>query len=261
MSKRAAPLLTCALVLLAGFLAAGCGRAAPGEPTRAVATAAPLPTEQPLTATASATASATAHPSPTASSTARPTETPTNTTLPTETPTPRPFAVVRDAFAGVYAGPGPVFDTLITLTKGVPIDLIGRDETGSWFYVDLLLGQAGWISAEAVAFDGDPEGLEVLETPIVPTRTPTPGSPPAIYFDSTVGAKKLYLLNFKLFENVVVTVAKIDDPTSGESRNCTASDPVQTVCKLWWAKFVAGTTYIITAIGDQGSFAQITYTP
>jgi hypothetical protein len=175
---------------------------------------------------------------------------------PTETPLPEVVAVVIQDFASVRSGPAEVFDRLITLTAGMAVSLTGRDATGEWFFADLLLGQGGWISSASVRIEGEVESLPILETSEIPTATPTPGFPPVII---AADIHTLILQNFKLHENVIITVLQVEIPETAESRNCIITDPAETLCGLFNLNKI-GVVYRISAQGDQGSFAEITYT-
>jgi hypothetical protein len=231
----------------------------------AVPTAARIPDTATATQPATVTQPAPA-PTGTAAATSAPTEPPGRTPepaptdnaspAPTATPVPNIFAVVIQEFAQVYNGPSAVFERIITLTGGMSVDLIGRDAAGDWYYVDLLLEQGGWISSASVRVEGDPGALQVVDTPAVPTATSAPGSPPVIFVRDV---NTLVLQNFKLHENVILTVVQVENPETAESRNCVISDPEETLCPFFNRNRI-GVTYRITAQGDQGSFAETIYT-
>jgi hypothetical protein len=212
------------------------------------------------TAASAGTATATTPPSSTPA--AEPTQTPEVTStqvatpIPTETPLPQLTAVVVRNYAPVYAGPAQVFNPIVILTSGLAVNVTGRDEPGSWFFVDLLLGQGGWMPANSIAIDGDIETLQILETPEIPTPTATPGSPPVIF---VANLETLILQNFKLHENVVITIVQVGNPESMMSRNCVISDPGGTACPTFNLNRI-GVEYRISAQGDQGSFAETLFT-
>lgn len=249
------------LLGLAALLIACLAACRAAEPTTGPPTALPIPT------TSAASAAASTEPSgPTATGTplppsATPSRTPTTyltrTTVPSDTPTPPPgvFAVVIRDFAGVYTGPAAVFDTILTLTAGMAVDLTGRDAAGGWFYADLLLGQGGWVPIGSVRIEGEVGNLPVLDSPTAPAATPTSSAVPAI---AVRDLDTLVLTGFKLHENVVLTVVQIEVPATAQSRNCVITDPDETICLLFNLNRV-GVAYRITAQGDQGSFAEILF--
>ncbi|HUF38474.1 MAG TPA: hypothetical protein VMN57_08125 [Anaerolineales bacterium] len=155
-------------------------------------------------------------------------------------------------FAGVFTGPGEAYERIATLANGISIDLTGRNEIGTWFYADLLLGQGGWMSGLYLAVEGMAVDLPILDAPGPPAPGPTSAPPPLIFVRDL---ETLVLQNFKLHENVIITVQLVDDPAVTESRNCVVTDPVESLCPFFNRNRI-GMPYRITALGDQGSFAE-----
>jgi hypothetical protein len=81
-------------------------------------------------------------------------------------------ASLRVAEAVVRSGPGVRFDELTGVRSGELFTLLARDSSGSWLRVRLVkTGLEGWILAEFLALNLDPDELPVEEP-----ATPTPAS-------------------------------------------------------------------------------------
>ncbi len=114
---------------------------------------------------------------------ATPTAEPTVVRLPTATlppPTPAPvLAKIIERTANVRAGPGKTFKVISTLKKDSQITLIGRNEAGDWFQVNVAgAAQPGWISSEVLQITGgDPNSLPVAGKSAAPAG---PQAPPSL---------------------------------------------------------------------------------
>lgn len=173
-----------ALILLVLLLSAGIGYLLSAERTPAAApeptiTVSPAPA---ATGTASATASpapAKTHtPEPGATSTATPSLTPTMTATASRTPLPAALPVLGAAKEGVRArtGPGLGYPVLGILPEGELREILGRNETGTWLYLEFQCQTYyGWVYADLIdLMMGDPAALPVLDAPPVPKTTATP---------------------------------------------------------------------------------------
>jgi len=101
----------------------------------------------------------------------------------TDTPTPGdagiPAATVRTDL-NVRNGPGTQYDVIGLLTAGTTIEIVGRNEASSWWYIVYPAGpdQRGWISSE-FAPANNPDNIPLANTPTpVPTASPTPTPQP-----------------------------------------------------------------------------------
>lgn len=158
----------------------------------AVETTTPAPDQEaaPIeTATPAEIEAATATPLPTETATARPTPTvtPTETAIPTATstasPTPVRPNVQIDVNLNVRSGPGVDFERVGLLEPNTVVEIIGRNEDGSWWQI-LYPGDTekiAWISAGfGVAENTEQVALvEIPATPTAsaPTSTPVPPVP------------------------------------------------------------------------------------
>jgi len=122
----------------------------------------PTPTASP---TVTVTLTVTPRPSPTL--------TPSPTIALTPTPSPTPYVIVPTAQLRIYAGPDENHDVVDKVHRGDRLPLCGRLADGTWWQVDYL-GRKGWIPAQPAGASVEPTVLPVVETPAIPTRTPTP---------------------------------------------------------------------------------------
>lgn len=153
------------------------------------ALAAPEPTPTPTqtvrsteTPTSSATPSATPSPTPTATSTDKPTDAPTaiptNTPGPDFTPSITPTASLTPTYAPIAAtvlvqancryGPGAAYLYEWGLFPGVRVDIIGRNDLGTWAYVHpWTYFDRCWVKSELLEIRGD-----LFEAPPYYSRLP-----------------------------------------------------------------------------------------
>jgi uncharacterized protein YraI len=121
----------------------------------------------------------------TATPTVRPTFTPraTGTPWPTFTPSPTMLPIVTPGvLSGIVtnvvnlrAGPGTNYPTQARLSKGIKINVRGRDIGGEWLM--LVPPPNGWVNASYISLTGDMQSLPVVEAP--PTLVPTPTFAPS----------------------------------------------------------------------------------
>ncbi len=100
----------------------------------------------------------------------------TLTQAPTPTETPIPIAMIKTEIANLRTGPGEVYPIIVSFSKGVSLEILGRNIESTWFFVDFSFDQAGWISIDAVEISGDLSIFAIVEpppTPVFPTLTPT----------------------------------------------------------------------------------------
>lgn len=102
-----------------------------------------------------------------------PTPTPSKTPEPTEAPTGA-TSMTLDKNAFCRYGPGVVYPTLTGVLAGQSVQLIGRNQDGTWYYSIIPGNFKCWISSGTGTPDGDPNGLPVLVAPPTPTPTITP---------------------------------------------------------------------------------------
>jgi len=165
----------------------------PTQPPTTTATEAPTetPTEIPSpTPTNTPTLTGT----PTETPTAAPTEAPTPVP-PTDTPTPSLPSVTIDVDLNVRLGPGTGYNRVGLLTPGSTVEIVGRNEDGSWWqiaYPDAPEGMA-WISASyGTAENTGAVPVVVIPptpTPALPTPTPVPTVPPV---DFVIAQQRLW---------------------------------------------------------------------
>jgi serine/threonine protein kinase len=138
---------------------------------RAAPPISPSPTDtsapEPLTATPSLTPT----PTPESKALLTPTSSPIPTFTPSPTVTPTPYLTVNDEKLEVYTGPGKMYDILGQVQKGSRLPILGCSQDGRWWQV-YYLGWYGWIPAQFVATDANPQALPVIETSPTPVNRP-----------------------------------------------------------------------------------------
>ena len=102
-----------------------------------------------------ALAMATATPSPTATPEVPPTATPV--------PTPTTPFVVADGAVNVRSGPGTSFGTVGQLAAGERAPILGKNENGSWWQIELPNGSPAWVIAELVGTAGPADQVAVAK--------------------------------------------------------------------------------------------------
>jgi len=163
------------LVLLGGgaLIARGGGRGVPTPIPTTIATA-------PVVVIAGKTPSATAAPSltvtsaPSATSAPSPTVTPAPSDTSAPTHTPLADAVVNIPQLNLRAGPDTQFQLLGQYTQGTVVQVIGKEPTGKWLQVRMPDQRVGWMSAANLQINRAAADIPLVDTPRLPTSSPTP---------------------------------------------------------------------------------------
>ncbi|MEZ4661011.1 MAG: SH3 domain-containing protein [Caldilineaceae bacterium] len=103
---------------------------------------------------------------------------PTNTPVPTVPPVETgPTGVVSAVVLNVREGPGTVFGVVGTVTQSTVVEVLARNEDGSWWRICCVVGadQPGWVSAQFVTPNF--EAARALE--LIPLAAEIPASPAA----------------------------------------------------------------------------------
>lgn len=111
---------------------------------------------------------------------ALPTETPTLESTPTITPTITvtpiltPF-ITTDVNSNVRGGPGTVYDIQGVLLQGQTADIVGRNNSSTWWVIAFEAGPGGkgWIADSIVTVSGDTSNVPIVVAPPTPTPSPT----------------------------------------------------------------------------------------
>jgi hypothetical protein len=97
----------------------------------------------------------------------------------TRTMAPTPFVGLEgevSSFTWVRTGPGENYRALITYNKGEGLQVLGKNQDGTWLVVLLSDGTTvGWISSEDIKVSAQVHILPVATPP--PTQTPEPAQP------------------------------------------------------------------------------------
>jgi hypothetical protein len=95
------------------------------------------------------------------------------TASPTSTATPTSAAArfTTNVDANCRGGPGTMYEIVSWLPTGTTVEIIGKDSTGTWWYVDHV--PPCWLSSVTGRAEGDLSGVPVLPTPPTPTPVPT----------------------------------------------------------------------------------------
>src|SRR3990172_2734377 len=105
---------------------------------------------------------------PTATKTKAPTA--TKTKAPTLTPIPRQEAVVQPSSINMRSGPGTQYGIVKILKKGDVLEVLGRNQKGTWLQVRTRAGEEGWVALSVVTFSGSIDDLEVAAAPPPPSQ-------------------------------------------------------------------------------------------
>lgn len=182
-----------AALLLSTTVACSLGRMLVGEPTPTPPPPAPpaLPTWTPspvgqlspaqiATLTVEAAVNLpTFTPTPTPVETSTPTPTFTPPVPPTETPTatPAPYILVVAPIVNVRQGPSVAYPVIGSVRQNEQYELVGRNETQSWWQICCVDGQQGWITSQLTAPGGSVDGIPIAAAPELPP-TPIPEATP-----------------------------------------------------------------------------------
>jgi len=188
--------LCLALVLLASMTACNLSLnaaepAAPGATPSPNALFAAAGLDSTLTSSATASSTSSPSPSPSPSATITPSPTPSSTATetpsptPSETPTPEPSLTPTPTLTPTYAilrgrvlelancryGPGAPYLYKYALIEGSNLEVIGRNDAGTWILVQAIGGDNPcWVKASLLQLNGD-----VMS--VAPTYIPLPSSP------------------------------------------------------------------------------------
>lgn len=110
-----------------------------------------------------------------------PTDTPIPPTAtpepPTATPTPAAPQAIPKQNINLRAGPGTEYPIAGSAKAGAPLEIVGKNQTGSWLQV-IAADKKAWLSASLVTVQGDIAAVPVpadIPTPLPqPTATPKP---------------------------------------------------------------------------------------
>lgn len=105
---------------------------------------------------------------------------------------------VANAGMNVRAGPGVTYGIIGALQPGENATVIGKNELGDWWQVQLSTGVTGWLYSDLTSIEGNTNAVAVAAnipppptaTPVPPTPFPTPtftyAPPPTPYIPPTV---------------------------------------------------------------------------
>ena len=154
-------------------------------PTQIVIAATPIPVEPTFTPGPTAVPTATSLP---------PTTTPTEPAPATVTTVAVSPEVRAATIVNIRSGPGTTFEVIATLPPNVPLPIIGRNATGTWWQIEGPDGDRGWVADSVVTVRNVAE-VPVVAAPVpptaaVPTATPVPTQAayqytPTGWFDDT----------------------------------------------------------------------------
>ncbi len=99
---------------------------------------------------------------------------PTATATVTATPILTPF-ITTNVNSNVRSGPGTVYDIQGVLLQGQSADIVGRNNSSTWWVIVFEAGAAGkgWIADSIVTVSGDTSNVPIVVAPPTPTPSPT----------------------------------------------------------------------------------------
>lgn len=129
-----------------------------------------------------------------------------------------PVVTVKFDLVNLRTGPGNRFPPAGQVTMGQVCDVIGRNELATWYLIDCLGGESGWMDSRLVDLQGDAQSAPVVTesgelqpTPTPPpvsaaTPTPTPAvqPPPTDYWQVT------------FFNNTTLSEPSVLDAAAGD---------------------------------------------
>lgn len=86
-------------------------------------------------------------------------------TLPTATPTPPPVLVANQNDVNLRSGPGTTFENLGMLPYGSSAEIVGRDESSTWWLVATGDGLFAWVSDNLVVTQYTSDDIPVVSIP------------------------------------------------------------------------------------------------
>lgn len=241
------------------------------EQKTAVAVLTATKTTQP-TKTLTVTLEPTFTASPTSTNTSTPTstatETPTSTPTATKTltPTPSTFASASNPFVGVYVDAAEFSPVLALFVQGTNFKVLGTNSEQTWLLVEIPPDQSGWVPIDDLEYASTSDSLPIVEVTPVPTLAPVAGSKPKVvtFLNPTGQSLVIEVYNFQPKE--ILTI-RIDD---GQTESL-ATYPVKYLNivtneegyfrgLIRLSKFGKGITYTIKIDGNQGTYAQNSFT-
>ncbi|HUF38476.1 MAG TPA: SH3 domain-containing protein [Anaerolineales bacterium] len=240
------------------LLSAGC-TAAPFGRTE-------VPTARPLTSTPVPTATETPSPTPTATATPVPTATaspiaspsPTATITPTHTPAPL-VAVIANQYSNIYSGPGSDYTLLAILSAGLHVEVVGAAPGGGWLIVRLPRGAHGWVAVVNLEPVAD-AGIPVMTAPPKPPPTATSVAAPLVIVSPGAlapgGKYTISFLHFQPQERITVKITAAFGASTLLKTVLPARFDGTTELILATGAGTAAGLYVVTATGDDGSFAE-----
>ncbi len=93
--------------------------------------------------------------------------TPAVTATPTITATPSTPTLVLIQNANCRIGPGQLYQVLTSVLEGDSLPILGRNEDGTWWLVQLPSGERCWISAVTGVTLGDIPSVPAVEAPLL----------------------------------------------------------------------------------------------
>lgn len=201
---------------------------------------------------------------PTATSTEAPTFTPTATK--TLTPTPSTFASATNPFVGVYVDAAEFSPVLALFAQGTNFKVLGANLEQTWLLVEIPPNQSGWVSIDDLEYSSTLDFVPIAEVTPVPTQATGAGlSPKVVTFLNSLGhSLVIEVINFKPKE--ILTI-RIDDGRterlatySVKYRNIVTNEEGYFRGLISSGKFEKGVSYTIKIDGDQGSYAQNSFT-
>jgi hypothetical protein len=91
--------------------------------------------------------------------------TPASTAVATASPTPSAPTLVLIQNANCRIGPGQLYEVLTSMLAGDSLPILGRDEQGTWWLVQLPGGERCWISAVTGNASGGIETVPIAQAP------------------------------------------------------------------------------------------------
>ena len=146
-----------------------------GKKVVQVAESVPTPTPEP---TKEQESTPTPTPEPTPAPTSEPTPTPTSEPTPTPEAKPTAEATVTSTVLNLRAGPGTNYAALGQVRKGDKLQILGKNDPGTWIKVKTPTGTEAWVILTYVTVTGSLNDVAVAEAPAAPTPSAQPTSQP-----------------------------------------------------------------------------------
>lgn len=98
----------------------------------------------------------------------------TATTAPPPPAAPQQAVFTVDTAANCRAGPGTVYSIITSYPVGTTLTIIGRNDSSTWWLVQISASQSCWISGVTGHTSGNTGGVSVVAAPPTPVPTFTP---------------------------------------------------------------------------------------